>query len=113
MLTSGEVAGLYAPDEKAQVTDCCRDEVGAAGLPTTNDNLWAAFVERVRKVTHSSASRVRVRVSLRRARAQGAARPNPKPNPSPNHTPSPTPNQALHIVVCCSPVGESFRNYVR
>ena len=69
MLTSGEVAGLYAPDEKAQVTDCCRDEVGAAGLPTTNDNLWAAFVERVRK--------------------------------------------ALHIVVCCSPVGESFRNYVR
>ena len=45
------------------------NQVGAAGLPTTNDNLWAAFVERVRK--------------------------------------------ALHIVVCCSPVGESFRNYVR
>ena len=41
----------------------------AAGLPTTNDNLWAVFVERVRK--------------------------------------------HLHIVVCCSPVGASFRNYVR
>ena len=69
MLTSGEVAGLYAPDEKSQVTDGCRDEVIAAGLPTTNDNLWALFVERVRK--------------------------------------------HLHIVVCCSPVGASFRNYVR
>jgi len=69
MLTSGEVAGLYAPDEKSQVTDGCRDEVIAAGLPTTNDNLWAVFVERVRK--------------------------------------------HLHIVVCCSPVGASFRNYVR
>ena len=67
--TSGEVAGLYAPDEKSQVTDGCRDEVIAAGLPTTNDNLWAVFVERVRK--------------------------------------------HLHIVVCCSPVGASFRNYVR
>ena len=69
MLTSGEVNNLYAPDEKNQMQDAMRDEVIAAGLPTSNDNLWAAFVERVRK--------------------------------------------AMHIVVCCSPVGESFRNYVR
>ena len=32
------------------MTDGCHDEVIAAGLPTTNDNLWAVFVERVRKV---------------------------------------------------------------
>ena len=41
------------------MTDGCHDEVIAAGLPTTNDNLWAVFVERVRKV------RVWVRVSVR------------------------------------------------
>ena len=28
-------------------------------------------------------------------------------------TPSLTPDQVQHIAVCCSPVGESFRNYVR
>ena len=28
-------------------------------------------------------------------------------------TPALAPDQVQHIAVCCSPVGESFRNYVR
>ena len=69
MLTSGEVANLFPPDELGAIRDSVRPAVKAAGLQETNDNLWSWFVEIVRA--------------------------------------------RLHVVVCMSPVGESFRNYVR
>lgn len=69
MLTSGEVANLYAPEELSAVREAVRNDVRAAGLPELNDTLWSFFIERVR--TH------------------------------------------LHVVLCMSPIGASFRNYVR
>ena len=69
MLTAGEVANLYAPDELVAVRDAVRADVKAAGLPELNDTMWAVFIERVR--AH------------------------------------------LHICLCMSPVGNTFRDYVR
>jgi len=69
MLTSGEVANLYPPEELTGIRESVRGDVRAAGLPELNDTLWSFFVERVRA--------------------------------------------NLHVVLCMSPIGSSFRNYVR
>ena len=69
MLTSGEVANLYPPEELTAIREAVRPEVRAAGLPELNDVLYQFFIDRVRA--------------------------------------------NLHVVLCMSPIGASFRNYVR
>jgi len=69
MLTSGEVSNLYPPDELGTIREGVRGEMNALNLATTNDSMWAFFIEKVRS--------------------------------------------KMHLSLCMSPVGESYRNYVR
>ncbi len=69
ILSSGEVANLFAADELSAIRDSVRKDAKTAGLEETNEALNAFFVERSRT--------------------------------------------NLHIVLCMSPIGDTFRNRCR
>jgi dynein heavy chain len=50
LLSTGEITGLFQEDEKNECIDGVRNEVKGAGLEDTNDNCWAFFIERVRRL---------------------------------------------------------------
>lgn len=52
ILNSGEVPGMFGPDEKDKVVTEIRDWVTASGGNPTKDGCWAAFINRVRDNLH-------------------------------------------------------------
>ncbi|EGD79180.1 outer dynein arm heavy chain beta [Salpingoeca rosetta] len=50
LLASGEIPGLFADDEKAEIVDGVRGEVKSAGMQDTTENCWAFFIDRVRRL---------------------------------------------------------------
>ncbi|KAI8465887.1 MAG: dynein heavy chain 7 [Monoraphidium minutum] len=52
MLNSGEVPGMFAPDEKDAISSDVREWAASRGLPAGRDACWAAFVGRVRDNLH-------------------------------------------------------------
>eukprot|EP00041_Stephanoeca_diplocostata_P039521 m.1633795 g.1633795 ORF g.1633795 m.1633795 type:complete len:4492 (+) comp25411_c0_seq1:204-13679(+) len=50
LLSSGNVPGLFGPDERDEVIDALRNEVKGAGLDDTNANVWKFFLDRVRRL---------------------------------------------------------------
>ena len=52
MLNSGEVPGLYPPDEKDRVIMAMRDYCEKNDLSTTRDGMYTAFINRVRDNLH-------------------------------------------------------------
>ena len=52
MLNSGEVPGLYPPDEKDRVIMAMRDYCEKNELSTTRDGMYSAFINRVRDNLH-------------------------------------------------------------
>merc|ERR550514_1662115 len=52
MLSSGDVAELFAADEKDEINNAVRGEVKQAGLMDTRENCWEFFIEKVRKYLH-------------------------------------------------------------
>jgi dynein heavy chain len=69
LLSSGEIADLFATDEIDGIINNIRGAVKSAGLIDNKDNSWKFFIGRVKK--------------------------------------------NLHMALCFSPVGESFRNRAR
>ena len=49
LLSTGEINGLFADDEKQEIIDGVRNEVKGAGIEDTNDNCWEFFIENVRR----------------------------------------------------------------
>lgn len=52
MLTTGMVPALYAQDEKEGLMSSVREEVAAAGIVPSPDNLWNAYVNKCRNNLH-------------------------------------------------------------
>ncbi len=52
MLNSGEVPGMFAPDEKEAIIVDVREWVAARSLNAGREGCWAAFIERVRDNLH-------------------------------------------------------------
>lgn len=52
LLNSGEVPGLFPPDEKERLLSDIRPYIQKMGLPETKDAMWAAFINRVRDNLH-------------------------------------------------------------
>ncbi|CAG9464970.1 unnamed protein product [Pedinophyceae sp. YPF-701] len=52
ILNTGEVPGLYAPDEKDKVLNDLREICDQLGLPVSRDAIWAFFIKRVRDNLH-------------------------------------------------------------
>eukprot|EP00916_Digyalum_oweni_P005776 GHVL01010034.1.p1 GENE.GHVL01010034.1~~GHVL01010034.1.p1 ORF type:complete len:2742 (+),score=421.27 GHVL01010034.1:35-8227(+) len=69
LLSSGDIADLYAPDEKDAIVNSVRSATKSSGLTDSKENCWDFFIGRIRK--------------------------------------------NLHMSICFSPVGESFRNRAR
>lgn len=69
LLSSGEIADLFASEDKDTIVNNIRPAVKGAGLIDNKDNCWNFFIGRVKK--------------------------------------------NLHMALCFSPVGESFRNRAR
>ena len=69
LLSSGEIADLFAPEDKDTIVNNIRPAVKGAGIIDNKDNCWNYYIQRVKK--------------------------------------------NLHMCLCFSPVGESFRNRSR
>ena len=69
LLSSGEIADLYVPEDKDTIVNNLRPAVKSAGLVDNKENSWAFFIGRVRR--------------------------------------------NLHMALCFSPVGDSFRSRAR
>merc|ERR1719181_75594 len=54
LLASGDIADLYASDEKDAIRNNVRSGCKGAGLPDTPENLWSFFISRIRKNLHMS-----------------------------------------------------------
>merc|ERR1719183_1585063 len=54
LLASGDIADLYASDEKDAIRNNVRSGCKAAGITDTPENLWAFFITRIRKNLHMS-----------------------------------------------------------
>merc|ERR1719421_1244159 len=54
LLSSGEVADLYMPEDKDGIRNNVRSGCKSAGLQDTPDNLWNFFISRIRKNLHMS-----------------------------------------------------------
>jgi dynein heavy chain len=52
MLTTGMVPALYEQDEKDGLANTVRNEVRAAGIVETPDNLWSFYVNKCRNNLH-------------------------------------------------------------
>ena len=52
MLASGNVAGLYAQEDKDTITADIAGKAKAAGLPTDKDSCWDFFMAQVRTNLH-------------------------------------------------------------
>ncbi|KAL3154307.1 hypothetical protein ABBQ32_013792 [Trebouxia sp. C0010 RCD-2024] len=52
LLNSGEVAGMYAPEDKERIIGSIREWLLTQGAPTTKEACWAAFINRVRDNLH-------------------------------------------------------------
>ena len=50
LLSTGEIQGLFADDEKMEIIDGVRNEVKGLGLEDTNPNCWNFFLGRVRQL---------------------------------------------------------------
>jgi dynein heavy chain len=50
LLSSGEIPGLFGPDEKNEAIDAVRNDVKAQGLEDSPLNCWKFFIERVRSL---------------------------------------------------------------
>ena len=48
LLNSGEVPGLFQPDEKERLISDIRPFCQKMGVPETKDSMWAAFINRAR-----------------------------------------------------------------
>jgi dynein heavy chain len=54
LLASGDIADLYAADEKDAIRNAVRSGCKGAGIVDTPDNLWSFFISRIRKNLHMS-----------------------------------------------------------
>merc|ERR1719482_1552234 len=54
LLSSGEVADLYMPEDKDGIRNNVRSGCKSAGIQDTPDNLWNFFISRIRKNLHMS-----------------------------------------------------------
>lgn len=54
LLASGDIADLYASDEKDAIRNGVRSGCKAAGISDTPENLWTFFISRIRKNLHMS-----------------------------------------------------------
>ena len=54
LLSSGEVADLYANEDKDAIRNNVRGGCKSAGLQDTPENLWTFFISRIRKNLHMS-----------------------------------------------------------
>merc|ERR1719174_2997484 len=54
LLSSGEVADLYMPEDKDGIRNNVRGGCKAAGIQDTPENLWNFFISRIRKNLHMS-----------------------------------------------------------
>jgi dynein heavy chain len=54
LLASGDIADLYASDEKDAIRNAVRGGCKGAGIVDTPDNLWSFFISRIRKNLHMS-----------------------------------------------------------
>ena len=52
LLSSGDIPGLFAADEKEEVINNVRSRVKAAGMPDTQDNCWRFFISQVQMNLH-------------------------------------------------------------
>ena len=52
LLSSGDIPGLFAADEKEEVINSVRSRVKAAGMPDTQDNCWRFFISQVQMNLH-------------------------------------------------------------
>jgi dynein heavy chain len=52
LLSSGDIPGLFMPDEKENVINSVRSRVKAAGIPETPDNCWRFFIQTVQQNLH-------------------------------------------------------------
>ncbi|CAD7974700.1 unnamed protein product [Amoebophrya sp. A25] len=54
LLSSGEIADLYAAEDKDVIRNAVRSGCKAEGIPDTPDNLWTFFISRIKKNLHMS-----------------------------------------------------------
>ena len=54
LLASGDIADLYAVDEKDAIRNGVRSGCKGAGIQDTPENLWMFFIGRIRKNLHMS-----------------------------------------------------------
>ncbi len=54
LLSSGDIADLYAVEDKDAIRNGVRGGCKAAGITDTPDNLWAFFISRIKKNLHMS-----------------------------------------------------------
>jgi len=54
LLASGDIADLYASDEKDAIRNGVRSGCKGAGIQDTPENLWMFFIGRIRKNLHMS-----------------------------------------------------------
>jgi len=54
LLASGDIADLYAVDEKDAIRNAVRSGCKGAGIQDTPENLWTFFIGRIRKNLHMS-----------------------------------------------------------
>jgi len=54
LLASGDIADLYASDEKDAIRNGVRSGCKGAGISDTPENLWSFFISRIRKNLHMS-----------------------------------------------------------
>jgi dynein heavy chain len=52
LLSSGFIPDLMTPEDKENMCNAVRNEVKAAGIVDTNENLWDFFIDKVRKYLH-------------------------------------------------------------
>ncbi|KAF4733564.1 hypothetical protein FOZ62_017846 [Perkinsus olseni] len=54
LLASGDIADLYASEDKDVIRNGVRSACKGAGIPDTPENLWSFFLSRIRKNLHMS-----------------------------------------------------------
>jgi len=54
LLASGDIADMYAVDEKDAIRNAVRSGCKGAGITDTPENLWSFFIARIRKNLHMS-----------------------------------------------------------
>jgi len=54
LLSSGDIADLYAPEDKDNIRNALRSAVKAEGILDTPENIWNFFISRIRKNLHMS-----------------------------------------------------------